>query len=238
MVTTGKHPATERAPKRPVGGPRGERATSGSTARETDVADGIRAAILRGDFAPNQRLVETDLCEQFGASRFTVRSALRDLAQQGLVEIQRNRGARIREITLDEAVEITQVRMVVEGLVARQAAELATDEDVAELEQIGADMREAVAAGEPMRYSDLNARLHGKVREISGHSTAQRIIEELRGQMVRHQFQLSLRPGRSSVSLGQHERIIAAVVARDPDEAELAMRAHITSVIEALRSSP
>jgi len=56
--------------------------------------------------------------------------------------------------------------------------------------------------------------------------------------MVRHQFQLSLRPGRSSVSLGQHERIIAAVVARDPDEAELAMRAHITSVIEALRNSP
>lgn len=207
-------------------------------ATDTTVADGIRDAILRGDFAPNQRLVEAELCEQFGASRFTVRAALRDLAAQGLVELQRNRGARIREITLDEAVEITQVRMVVEGLVAARAAELATDDDARELEQIGHDMRAAVASGEPLRYSDLNARLHSKVREISGHVTAQRIIEELRGQMVRHQFRLSLRPGRSTVSLGQHERIIEAVVARDAAAAEAAMRAHIASVIEALREIP
>lgn len=205
---------------------------------DTTVADGLRDAILRGDFAPNQRLVEAELCEQFEASRFTVRAALRDLAAQGLVELQRNRGARIREITLDEAVEITQVRMVVEGLVAARAAELATDEDLAELEEIGREMREAVGAGEPLRYSDLNARLHGKVRSMAGHSTAQRIIEELRGQMVRHQFRLALRPGRSSVSLEQHAAIIAAVVARDPEGAEAAMRAHIASVIEALRENP
>ncbi|MBM6403184.1 GntR family transcriptional regulator [Phycicoccus sp. CSK15P-2] len=205
---------------------------------ESTVVDGLRAAILRGDYAPNQRLVEAELCEQFDASRFTVRAALRDLAAQGLVELQHNRGARIREITLAEAVEITQVRMVVEGLVCARAAELATDADVTELEEIGQQMRVAVSAGEPLRYSDLNARLHGKIREMAGHGTAQRIIEELRGQVVRHQFRLSLRPGRPSVSLGQHERIIAAVVARDPDAAEAAMRAHIASVIEALRENP
>ncbi|PKW25497.1 GntR family transcriptional regulator [Phycicoccus duodecadis] len=205
---------------------------------DTTVADGLRAAILRGDFAPNQRLVEAELCEQFDASRFTVRSALRDLAAQGLVELQRNRGARIREITLDEAIEITQVRMVVEGLVAARAAELATDEDAAELRRIGGDMREAVSAGEPLLYSELNARLHRKVREMAGHGTAQRIIEELRGQMVRHQFQLSLRPGRSAVSLRQHEQIIEAVIARDPAAAEAAMRGHIASVIDALLDAP
>ena len=203
--------------------------------KEAEVAEGIRAAILRGELAPNQRLVEAELCEQYGASRFSVRVALRDLAGQGLIELQRNRGARIREITLDEAIEISQVRMVVEGLVAARAAELATDDDAAELEQIGRDMREAVGSGEPLRYSELNARLHSKVREIARHVTAERIIEELRGQMVRHQFRLALRPGRSSVSLGQHERIIAGIVSRDPAESESAMRAHIASVIEALR---
>ncbi len=218
-------------------GPPGE-AAEGPPPKEAEVAEGIRGAILRGELAPNQRLVEAELCEQYDASRFSVRVALRDLAGQGLIELQRNRGARIREITLDEAIEISQVRMVVEGLVAARAAELATDEDLAELEEIGREMREAVASGEPLRYSDLNARLHGKVREIAHHATADRIIEELRGQMVRHQFRLALRPGRSSVSLGQHERIIAGVVARDPREAEAAMRAHIASVIEALRDGP
>lgn len=201
----------------------------------TAVADRLREAILRGDFAPKQRLVEVELCEQFDASRFTVRSALRDLAGQGLIELQRNRGARIREITLAEAVEITQVRMVVEGLVAARAAELATDDDADELAAIGQDMRDAVAGGEPLRYSDLNARLHAKLRDISEHGTARRIIEELRGQMVRHQFQIALQPGRSSVSLKQHEAIIAAVVARDPIAAESAMRAHIASVMDALQ---
>ncbi|GGL33631.1 GntR family transcriptional regulator [Phycicoccus endophyticus] len=204
-------------------------------ATDSTVVEGLREAILRGELAPNQRLVEAELCERFGASRFTVRSALRTLEAQGLVELQRNRGARIREITLEEAVEITQVRMVIEGLVAARAAELATTEDVAELEAIGQEMREAVAAGEPLRYSDLNARLHGKIRDIAGHGLAQRIIEELRGQMVRHQFQLALRPGRSAVSLAQHERVIEAVASRDPAAAEAAMRAHIASVIEALR---
>ncbi len=242
-ATTG----ARRGRKRPVAGrpaddaaeedqPTPGRATT-TTAPEQAVAEGIRAAILRGDLAPNQRLVEAELCEQFGASRFAVRAALRDLANQGLVELQRNRGARIREITLEEAIEISQVRMVVEGLVASRAAARATDEDLAELEDIGREMREAVAAGEPLRYSELNARLHRKVRAIAEHTTADRIIEELRGQMVRHQFQLSLRPGRPSVSLGQHEAIIAAVVSRNPQAAEAAMRAHIASVIEALRDA-
>ena len=65
-----------------------------------------------------------------------------------------------------------------------------------------------------------------------------RIIERLRAQLVRHQFALSLVPGRPAVSLAQHERIVAAIVARDPAAAEAAMRDHITSVIDALSTSP
>ena len=89
------------------------------------VAD-IRDAIVHGDFAPNQRLVEADLSEQFGASRATVRSALVELANEGLVERVQNRGARVRAVSLAEAIEISEVRMVVEGLCAAKAAERIT----------------------------------------------------------------------------------------------------------------
>jgi DNA-binding GntR family transcriptional regulator len=87
-----------------------------------------------------------------------------------------------------------------------------------------------------MRYSDANARLHGLIRRIGAHQTATGILERLRAQMVRHQFTLALVPGRPSVSLAQHERIVAAIAARDPQQAEAAMLDHITSVIDSLSS--
>lgn len=95
-----------------------------------------------------------------------------------------------------------------------------------------------MAAAELLRYSDANGRLHALIREIGGHATATAIVERLRGQLVRHQFALSLVPGRPAISLAQHERIVAAIVARDPAAARAAMREHIASVIEALWSLP
>jgi DNA-binding GntR family transcriptional regulator len=200
------------------------------------VTEALRAAILAGEYAPRQRLIEADLCDRFGTSRFILRSALQDLAGQGLVEFQRNKGARVREISLDEAIEITEVRILLEGLVAARAAERVTRSDSAMLRKLVRDMRTAVDRSELMAYSDLNARLHSAIRDIAAHETASRLLRELRDQTVRHQFSLSLVPGRPSVSLPQHEAIVAAITAREPQDAERAMHRHLQSVIEALRA--
>jgi DNA-binding GntR family transcriptional regulator len=206
-----------------------ERLQTAADARET-----LRAAILDGEFLPGERLVEAALCQRLGVSRFIVRAALQELVAEGLVEIRRNKGAHVRKISLEEAIEITEVRMVVEGLVAAKAAERIDEEQASELDEIGLLMRRAVRAGEFRRYSELNQRLHGLIRTIAGHRTADTIIQTMRGQLVRRQFALSLLPGRPAVSLPQHERIIEAIRARNPVEAEAAMRAHIVSIIEAL----
>ncbi|WP_127501087.1 GntR family transcriptional regulator [Actinoplanes solisilvae] len=200
------------------------------------VRHGLRAAILHGEYLPGERLVEAQLIERFDASRFTVRAALHSLATEGLVVLEHNRGAQVRKVSLREALEITEVRMVLEGLIAARAAERVTDRQASELAEIGVLMRHAVEAEEHFRYSDLNHRLHSLLREIAAHETADQIVETLRGQLVRHQFMLSVLPGRPQVSLPQHERIIAAVRARDPKAAESAMREHIASVFEALRT--
>lgn len=207
-------------------------------ADEAAVLDELRDAILAGEFVAGQRLVEVDLCERFGCSRFAVRAAIPVLTSEGLVDVQRHRGARVRVIPLAEAIEITEVRGLLEGLAAGRAAQRATTADIEELQEIIRQMREAVAAAELIRYSDANARLHSLIRRIAAHQTATGIIERLRGQLVRHQFMLSLVPGRPAVSLGQHERIVAAIAAGDPAQAELAMRDHITSVIESLTGLP
>jgi len=200
------------------------------------VTEALRAAILAGEYAPKQRLVEIDLCARFGTSRFILRSALQELAAQGLVEFQRNRGARVREVSLSEAVEITEVRILLEGLLAARAAERVTNTDIAMLRKLSKDMRAAVEKSELLTYSELNARLHGAIRDIAAHETASRLLRQLRDQTVRHQFSLSLVPGRPAVSLPQHEAIVAAIVNRDAGAAEQAMRAHLHSVIEAFRA--
>jgi DNA-binding GntR family transcriptional regulator len=198
------------------------------------VVDAIRAAIADGEFVPNQRLVEADLSERFGASRTNVRTALVQLAGEGLVERVQNRGARVRAVSLAEAIEITEVRMALEGLCAARAAERLTDVDRARLREIGDAMREAVASGDLLGYSELNRRLHDLVLELAGQTTAAAILERLRGQSVRHQFQLAMHPGRPAVSLPQHLEIIEAICAGDADGAEAAMRRHIRSVIDTL----
>jgi DNA-binding GntR family transcriptional regulator len=201
-----------------------------------DVFDELRAAILRGEFAPLQRLIETELADRFATSRFVLRNALTRLATEGLVELQPNRGARVREISVEEAIEITEIRRAIEGLVAARAAERITDEEIADLTALGEAMNEAVANADMLRYSDLNRQLHGQVRRIARHETATRIIEQLHGQMVQHQFRLALLPGRPSVSLPEHLAIIEAVCARDTERAERAMRVHLDSVLKVLAS--
>ena len=183
-------------------------------------AERLRRAILAGDMAPGQRLVEEELAGTLGVTRASLRAALFDLTAEGLVERIPNRGARVRTISVDEAVAIIECRMVLEGLCAAKAAERVTEPEAARLRQLGADMERSVADGEPLKYSALNHDLHRLVREFSAQPVAASLLERLNGQLVRHQFQLSLRPGRPQQSLPQHLAIIAAIAGRQPAEAE------------------
>ncbi|MEU0425201.1 GntR family transcriptional regulator [Streptomyces canus] len=208
--------------------------STGEQAKQHALAQ-LRQAILHGEMAPAQRLVENELAEQFGVTRASIRAALIDLEAEGLVERIRNRGSRVRVVSVEEAVAISECRMVLEGLCAAKAATLATDDQLAELADIGTAMTKAVADGEPVTYSELNQRLHARIREISGQRTAVELLERLNAQLVRHRFQLALRPGRPQHSLSEHLAMIETITARDPQAAEEAVRAHLMSVITALR---
>ncbi|MET7747816.1 MULTISPECIES: GntR family transcriptional regulator [Micromonospora] len=200
-------------------------------------ADALRAALMNGDLAPGQRLVEAELAESFSVSRASLRTALFDLTAEGLVERIPNRGARVRVVSVAEAVAITECRMVLEGLCAAKAAERVTDEQIAVLTDLGDKMQRAVADGDPMKYSALNRELHRLVREYAAQPVASGLLDRLNGQLVRHQFRLALRAGRPQVSLREHLAIIDGIARRDPADAEAATRAHLSSVITALQEA-
>jgi DNA-binding GntR family transcriptional regulator len=216
-----------------AGAPGGPRA--GEEARVHAFA-ALRQAILSGDLAPGQRLVEEELAGTLGVTRQSLRSALLDLTAEGLVERIPNRGARVRVVSTEEAVAITECRMALEALCAVKAAQRITVDEAARLRELAENLKRSVAEGNPLKYSELNRELHRRVGVISGQNVAVGLLERLHAQLVRHQFQLALRPGRPEVSLPEHVAIAHAVAGRRPEDAERAVRAHLASVIEALQA--
>jgi DNA-binding GntR family transcriptional regulator len=98
-------------------------------------------------------------------------------------------------------------------------------------------MTAAVDSGDVLKYSELIQQLHGMVGEAARHPIAADLVGRLQAQLVRHQFQLSLRPGRPQVSLRELTALVEAIAARDPRRAEAAVVSHFRSVIAALYES-
>src|SRR4051794_8118788 len=195
----------------------------------------VRDGIMQGRYVPGQRLPEADLVSLYRASRGAVRSALAQLENEGIVRREHNRGARVRPISLAEAVEITEARAVLEGLCAGKAAVLATDDQRAQLRGLGAELATAVDRADIVAYSRLSQQVHEVVRDVSRHETAGVLLDRLRTQSVRYHYSVALLPGRPAVGLREHLAVIDTVCSGDPLAAEQTMRSHLLSVIDALQ---
>jgi DNA-binding GntR family transcriptional regulator len=197
--------------------------------------DALREAIVRGDIAPEARLVESEISTNFKMSRGAVRTALIRLEEEGLVVREPHRGARVRKVSDDEAVEILQVRAVLEGLAVRLTAERIDDTGATRLRALLERHRELLEGGDLLGASDANADLHAALLALSGHGTARRLIRALNSQTVRYQYRTILIPGRPAASVAEHTAIVEAVVAGRADEAEAAMRSHLFNVAQAVQ---
>jgi DNA-binding GntR family transcriptional regulator len=233
----------------PAGVKRGTRSTAtarraGGGARPSDSAargqleyayTRLKDAIMTGVYMPHQRLIEAEVTQALGVSRTTLRAALIRLHEEGLVEIEVNRGARVRAFSLDEAVEILRVREVLEGLAAVIAVDKATPADIAELQAVVVEMEDVLAKDDVMRYAALNARFHQIILDAADHEIVTRFLGSLRYGLIRYQFGSILVPGRRDQSLAEHRAILAALKAKDAAEIERAARLHVSNVREAVR---
>lgn len=204
---------------------------------ETDISAQLREAIARGQFSPNERLVEAELAERYAVNRAHIRTALAVLDRDGLVVRLPHRGARVRVISDTEALEIAETRLAIEVMVARQAALRGDAKGRARLRQIEKDMRLAVTQSDAALYSQCNAALHRELQRMAGNATADRILNTLKSHLVRLQYRVILLPGRPRASLAEHAAIVKAVCAGDADAAERTMRKHLTSFIRLLKQA-
>jgi DNA-binding GntR family transcriptional regulator len=197
----------------------------------------IRTAILEGQLLPNERLIELDLVERFSANRGAIRTALAVLEQQGLVVREPNRGAKVRAVTQKEAVEIMELRAMIESLCARYAALNASDDDIAELTRMTTEMTQLSASGDRLGFSDLNVRFHNRIASVSRHETARQMLGRLNFQIVAQQFRLIMEPGRIEQIDVEHRDLVNAIASRDPAKAEAAMRHHLDVSVSTLQNA-
>lgn len=200
------------------------------------VYEKLRQAIASGRLHPNERLIEADLTEEFSATRAAVRAALLRLQQERLIEHERNRGAKVRLVGEQEAVEIYETRSVLEALAAARAAAAASEDDIEHLRSLLARIREQLDGQDLRGASDTNMALHAAIVAVAGHGTVERLIGTLNPHLVRYHYRTILQPERPEKSFAEHSAIVEAIARHDGDAAERAMRDHLRSVTATLRN--
>ncbi len=190
------------------------------------IVDRLREDILAGRLTPGLRLVECDLTARFSVSRGPVREALRRLAAEGLIEHWPHRGAVVRRLSTREIRELFQIRVEMEQLAARLAAEAEDDEARARF----AAAIEPILDDRPRRapgYLDENATFHDAIMALAGSHQLSELAQRLRLPLIMAQVGDILTGDVLEASVREHRAIAGAILARDAAAAGARMRAHL-----------
>ena len=193
------------------------------------VKDRLLQDIMAGRYPPHSRIVETRVARELGTSQAPVREALRGLEALGLVEIMPFRGARVRRPSRDELLEAYAVRFALESLGARLAVPRMTDDDVAELEALGAEMQRAAADDDRHAVAVADVRFHGRVIEMTGNGTLERVWRSL--EPFSRTYITLVAPGADAQwTADLHAPVLDAIRQRDPELMVAALRHHFDDI--------
>jgi DNA-binding GntR family transcriptional regulator len=197
-----------------------------------DAVATLRAAILAGRLPDGARLRQTDLADRLGISRTPIREALVRLQQEGLVELLSGGGVRVKVLDLDEAVELYDLREVLDGLAARLAAGRADVATRARLERALTRQAQCVERGDAGPWFAAHVAFHEEIVRAAGNRHLSRLGTVVR-LSIRHFHPLLLRTEhRLPQAYAEHRAIYDAIRSSDAEGAERLARAHIASAKE------
>lgn len=190
----------------------------------------LEQAIMRGELKPGERLSETTLAKRFGISRGPLREAIGRLEGRKLVERVANQGARVVSLSQEQVIDLLLIREGLEGMACRLAATRIKSAELKKLRRmLDRHARdEAVVSGRGYFQGGRDLDFHYRIVAASGNARlVQMLDEELYSLLRLYRHRLSTHEGRPAQALKEHEAVLAALEARDPDAAEAAMRLHI-----------
>ena len=191
-----------------------------------DVYEQILSAIVNGDIAPGERLIQEKIASQINISRTPVREALLRLEQEGILEISGRKGFSIRKISEDEVRQLYAVREAIEGYAARQVAERKDPEQLATIKKtVDAELEEDLTDVEV--DFRVNRAIHRTIVEQTGNSMLLDMFDRVWGRGVSLWLFAATRSDQVPLEPMQHQELFRSLSTADPDTAQRAMIDHI-----------
>ena len=187
----------------------------------------LRQAIITGEFAPGERLMEIALANRLGVSRTPVREAIRKLELEGLVVMIPRKGAEVAKITEKDLRDVLEVRSSLEELAAELATERMNEEIKEKLEKALDDFKKAIDSEDNAAIADSDVEFHDIIFEATGNARLIQIISNLREQMYRYRLEYVKDTEYHTVLLNEHRELVKAMLEGKKDEARKIMKKHI-----------
>ena len=194
----------------------------------------LREAVVTMRLQPGAMLSEQDVAGRLGVSRQPVREAFIKLGEVGLLRILPQRGTQVVRISRKGVEDARFIREAIECAVAREAARLADRTVARRLGDSLARQRRALKTGDGPALFALDEEFHLALAEAAGRPAAWRMVEDIKPQMDRVRFLDMASAIPMKTVTAQHEVIVEAVRANDPDAAEAAMRHHLSEILRSL----
>jgi len=189
----------------------------------SQVYHALKEMIANYRFSPGSRLNVEELSKEFGVSRTPIWEAIRRLEQEGLVNKIPNRGVFMAEMTLSMALQLYQVREVLEGLAGKLAVENIDDKKLKKMEKCLEDLGKVIEQEDTIGYSKLDFTFHALIYEASGNPFLQAILESIKNKM---RPLVPLNKALLDRGYREHKKVLEALRSKDPKKAEKALHQH------------
>ncbi|MFD2239327.1 GntR family transcriptional regulator [Aureimonas populi] len=179
----------------------------------------LRNAIISGEIKPGSRLIERELCEALGISRASVREVIRQLEAERLVIVEPRRGPTVSRLTRAQAEEIYELRAVFESQLAQAYTRVATDEELQELQAIHGRIKAAAERKEVLGLVFLMVDMTNHMGRVAGKEVTLDLLNYLGARISALRVTSVSKAGRIEESMGEIQKIVDAILARDVEGA-------------------
>lgn len=198
----------------------------------------LRAELVSLQRRPGDPILEAEIALSYGVSRTPVREAILRLSDEGLLEIFPQSGIFVSRIPLAALPEAIIIRRSLEETTVRVATERASSSQILGLHSILERQREAMAAGDREAFHQADEAFHANIADIAGYNGIWKLILQVKIHVDRFRRLTLPQRGRMAEIVAEHETIMAAIEARDPDAAGAAMVSHIERLLVDIADTP
>ena len=203
----------------------GSRTTNQDSVVDT-ITNFIIDAVRQGGYAPGQRLIEADICKRLSVSRAAVREAFQRLTADGLLQVERHRGAVVRSLSREEVTNVFQVRQSLEGLAARLAAPILSQAPEM-ISHIHEQVCRAAQQADADSYVEWNHQFHQTIAGAARNPVLSDALRRLGNTIFDYRYRINLSKDVMLASADEHAAILISIVKGDAEAAEKAAQRHV-----------